>query len=61
MAATDYADLRRQLTDQGLFRGRPITAFASAADLETVIKMGMEEGVTQSWDKLAAHLAQSQQ
>ncbi|MCB9151052.1 MAG: SRPBCC domain-containing protein [Caldilineaceae bacterium] len=38
-----------------------LTEFASGADLETVIKMGMEEGVTQSWDKLAAHLAQSQQ
>ena len=35
-----------------------LTEFASGADLETVIKMGMEEGVTQSWDKLAAHLAQ---
>lgn len=34
--------------------------FAKAADLETVITMGMEEGVTQSWDQLAAHLAEVQ-
>lgn len=31
MASTDYADLRRQLTEQGLFQGRPLIAFASAA------------------------------
>ena len=37
------------------------TEFATAAELETVIKMGMEEGVTQSWDQLDAHLAQLQQ
>ena len=35
--------------------------FATVADLETVIEMGMEEGMTQSWDQLAAHLAQIQQ
>ena len=34
--------------------------FATVADLETVIEMGMEEGMTQSWDQLAAHLAQIQ-
>lgn len=36
------------------------TEFAAAADLETVIKMGMEEGLSQSWDQLDAHLAQIQ-
>lgn len=35
--------------------------FATVADLETVIEMGMEEGVTQSWDQLAEHLARLQQ
>lgn len=37
------------------------TGFATAADLETVIKMGMEEGVTQSWDQLEAVLASLQE
>lgn len=34
--------------------------FAAAEDLETIIQMGMEEGMTQSWDQLEAHLAQLQ-
>ncbi|MEZ4657816.1 MAG: SRPBCC domain-containing protein [Caldilineaceae bacterium] len=36
------------------------TEFASAADLEAVIKMGMEEGLAQTWDRLAEHLARIQ-
>ncbi|MCB0105551.1 MAG: SRPBCC domain-containing protein, partial [Caldilineaceae bacterium] len=34
--------------------------FAAVEDLETIIQMGMEEGMTQSWDQLEAHLAQLQ-
>lgn len=34
--------------------------FATAADLETVIQMGMEEGMSQSWDQLDAYLVQLQ-
>lgn len=34
---------------------------ATVEDLETLISMGMEEGMTQSWDLLEAHLAQLQQ
>lgn len=34
--------------------------FAAAEDLETVIQMGMEEGMTQSWDQLDELLAQLQ-
>jgi len=37
------------------------TEFADAADLQTVIEMGMEEGMTQSWDQLDTHLAKIQQ
>ncbi|MEZ4732958.1 MAG: SRPBCC domain-containing protein [Caldilineaceae bacterium] len=37
------------------------TEFATAADLETVVQMGMEEGMTQSWDQLADYLTQLQQ
>ena len=37
------------------------TEFATAADLKAVLKMGMEEGVVQTWDRLAEHLAQIQQ
>ena len=37
------------------------TEFATATDLETLVQMGMEEGMTQSWDQLAEYLAQSQQ
>ncbi len=37
------------------------TEFATAAELETVVQMGMEEGVTQSWDQLDAHLSRLQQ
>ena len=32
--------------------------FASAADLESVLAMGMVEGLTQTWDRLEAYLAQ---
>lgn len=32
--------------------------FASAADLEAVLAMGMVEGLTQTWDRLEAYLAQ---
>jgi uncharacterized protein YndB with AHSA1/START domain len=35
--------------------------FATVAELETVIEMGMEQGLTESWDQLAEHLAQIQQ
>ncbi len=35
--------------------------FAAIEDLETIVQMGMEEGMTQSWDQLAAHLAEIQQ
>lgn len=34
--------------------------FAAAEDLETIIQMGMEEGMAQSWDQLDDHLAQLQ-
>lgn len=34
--------------------------FAAAEDLETIIQMGMEEGMTQSWDQLDEHLMQLQ-
>jgi len=37
------------------------TEFAAAADLETLVQMGMEEGLTQSWNLLADYLAQLQQ
>ncbi|MBC8170611.1 MAG: SRPBCC domain-containing protein [Anaerolineae bacterium] len=30
--------------------------YATAADLETVIKMGMEEGASQTWDRFADYL-----
>jgi len=33
------------------------TLFTSAADLESVLAMGMVEGVTQTWDRLEEHLA----
>jgi uncharacterized protein YndB with AHSA1/START domain len=33
--------------------------FASAADLESVLAMGMVEGLTQTWDRLEAYLAQA--
>lgn len=33
--------------------------FASVADLESVLAMGMVEGLTQTWDRLEAYLAQS--
>jgi uncharacterized protein YndB with AHSA1/START domain len=33
--------------------------FASAADIETVLAMGMVEGLTQTWDRLEAFLAES--
>lgn len=36
------------------------TEFAAAEDLETVIKMGMEEGLSQSWDQLDEYLTQRQ-
>ena len=36
------------------------TEFATAADLATAIQMGMEEGLSQSWDQLDAHLRQLQ-
>ena len=36
------------------------TEFATAADLETILQMGVEEGVTMTWDQLAAYLAQLQ-
>lgn len=35
------------------------TVFASKEELETIIDMGMEEGVKQTWDKLEAYLARS--
>jgi uncharacterized protein YndB with AHSA1/START domain len=31
--------------------------FASAADLEAVLGMGMAEGITETWDRLEAYLA----
>ncbi len=31
--------------------------FATAKDLETVLEMGMTEGLTQTWDRLEAYLA----
>jgi len=31
--------------------------FASAGDVEKVVATGMEEGLTQTWDRLEAHLA----
>lgn len=34
---------------------------ATVDDLEMIINMGMEEGMTQSWDQLEAHLVQLQQ
>ena len=34
------------------------TEFPSAADLEAVLAMGMVEGITQTWDRLDAYLAQ---
>jgi len=37
------------------------TEVAAAADLETLVQMGMEEGLAQSWDQLDAHLKQIQQ
>ena len=39
---------------------RSRTEFATAADLETILQMGMEEGVAMTWDQLAAYLAQLQ-
>ncbi|MEW5961165.1 MAG: SRPBCC domain-containing protein [Chloroflexota bacterium] len=33
--------------------------FASAADLESVLAMGMAEGLTETWDRLEAYLAQA--
>lgn len=30
--------------------------YNAAADLETVLQMGMEEGITQTWDRLDTHL-----
>jgi uncharacterized protein YndB with AHSA1/START domain len=33
------------------------TEFASAADLQAVLEMGMEEGIKQTWDRLEAYLA----
>lgn len=36
------------------------TEFATAADLETILQMGVEEGVTMTWDQLATYLAQLQ-
>jgi uncharacterized protein YndB with AHSA1/START domain len=30
--------------------------FASAKDLEAVVAMGMESGLIETWDKLAAYL-----
>jgi len=33
------------------------TLFASAEDVEKVVAGGMEEGLTQTWDRLEAHLA----
>jgi uncharacterized protein YndB with AHSA1/START domain len=33
--------------------------FASAADLESVLAMGMVEGLTETWDRLEAYLAQA--
>ena len=35
--------------------------FATVAELEAIVQMGMEEGMTQSWDQLAEHLARIQQ
>lgn len=32
------------------------TVFGSKEELETVLNMGMEEGITQTWDKLEAYL-----
>lgn len=34
--------------------------FASDADLETVLAMGMVQGLTETWDRLEAHLAHVQ-
>lgn len=35
--------------------------FATAADLDAIVQMGMAEGVTQSWNQLAAYLEKLQQ
>lgn len=37
------------------------TEVTIATDLDTLMEMGMEEGMAQAWDKLAEHLAQNQQ
>jgi uncharacterized protein YndB with AHSA1/START domain len=36
---------------------RSMTTFASPADLETVINMGMKEGLIETWDRLEEYLA----
>ena len=36
---------------------RALVFRASVADLETVIDTGMEPGLTETWDRLADHLA----
>jgi uncharacterized protein YndB with AHSA1/START domain len=41
----------------GKTRLKARTQFASAADLESVLAMGMVEGLTETWDRLEAYLA----
>lgn len=60
----DMPKLRNTVTFTAVDGQTEVTSrseFATVADLETVIEMGMEEGLTQSWDQLAEHLAQIQQ
>ena len=53
-ATVDFVDLdgRTKLIDTA--------TYASVADLEKVLAMGMAEGSTQSWDRLEAFLAASE-
>lgn len=60
----DMPKLRNRVTFTTVDGGTEVTSrseFATAADLETMVQMGMEEGLSQSWDQLAEHLAQLQQ
>jgi uncharacterized protein YndB with AHSA1/START domain len=49
--AVDFAESDNRTTVTSRSR------FASAKDLEAVIAMGMESGLTETWDRLAAYLA----
>ena len=45
------------IDEAGSTRLRNTARFDAVADLELVLRMGMEEGMTMSWDKLEAFLA----